>query len=252
MNHVNWVQQEQNTEYHVIQWKNSEFHNHHVRRDRAPEGGMGPFSVAKVVGGSGAASQTLASIWTDDRALRPEESKIDGFGYGDILGSNSRTISGSGKEEVLSTGVKRNDKVTISSEGAPKPIVPIHNTAISEQMQCIAISTAVRIQTEQMAEEAGAEATASDESVETISGFGQGGLRNRLKDSAKRLLEIYQEQKKKLMKMPAGKVKQEEKKDRERTGTRQASKEEMWSMQAENHYLLDSYDKNGNRSILGK
>lgn len=233
MNHVNWVQQEQNTEYHVIQWKNSEFHNHHVRRDRAPEGGMGPFSVAKVVGGSGAASQTQADVWGEDRALRPEESKIDGFGYGDILGSNSRTISGSGKEEVLSTGVKRNDKVTLSSEG-------------------VIAGAAVGIQTEQMAEEDSVETAISAESVEAISSFGQGGLRNRLKDSAKRLQEIYQEQKKKLTKMPAGKVKQEEKKNRRQVGTRLASKEEMWSMQAENHYLLDSYDKNGNHSILGK
>lgn len=252
MNHVNWVQQEQNTEYHVIKWKNSEFHNHHMRRDRAPEGGMGPFSVAKVVGGSDTASQIQADVWADNRISRPEDNKMGVWGYGDILGSNSRTISGSGKEEVLSTGVKRNDEVTISSEGAPKPIVPIHNTAISEQMQCVAISAAVRIQTEPMAEEDSVETPVSDESVETISGFGQGGLRNRFKDSAKRLQEIYQEQKKKLMKMPAGKVKQEEKKDRSQAGTRLARKEEMWSMQAENHYLLDSYDKNGNRSILGK
>ena len=251
MNHVNWVQQEQNTEYHVIQWKNSEFHNHHVRRDRAPEGGMGPFSVAKVVGGSGAVSQTRQDVWGDNRVSRPEESKIDGFGYGDIPG-NGRIASDSGKEGTSSGGAKRNDEVTISSEVAPKPIVPIHNTAISEQMQCVAISAAVRIQTEPMAEEAGAEVTASDESVETVSSFWQGGLRNRLKDSAKRLQEIYQEQKKKLTKMPAGKVKQEEKKDRRQAGTRLASKEEMWSMQAENHYLLDSYDKNGNYSILGK
>ena len=70
--------------------------------------------------------------------------------------------------------------------------------------------------------------------------------------SAKRLLEIYREQKKKLTKMLAGKVKQEEKKERRQSGTRLASQEEMWSMQAENHYLLDSYDKNGNHSILGK
>lgn len=251
MNHVNWVQQEQNTEYHVIQWKNSEFHNHHVRRDRAPEGGMGPFSVAKVVGGSGAVSQIRADVWGDNRASRPEESKIDGFGYGDIPG-NGRTASDSGKEGMSSGGVKRNDEVTISSEGAPKPIVPIHNTAISEQMQCVAISAAVRIQSEQILEEVSAETPVSDESVETISGFGQGGLRNRFKDSAKRLQEIYQEQKKKLTKMSAGKVKQEEKKDRSQAGTRLASKEEMWAMQAENHYLLDSYDKNGNRSILGK
>lgn len=251
MNHVNWVQQEQNTEYHVIQWKNSEFHNHHVRRDRVHEGGMGPFSVAKVVGGSGAVSQTRQDVWGDNRVSRPEESKIDGFGYGDIPG-NGRIASDSGKEGTSSGGAKRNDEVTISSEVAPKPIVPIHNTAISEQMQCVAISAAVRIQTEPMAEEAGAEVTASDESVETVSSFWQGGLRNRLKDSAKRLQEIYQEQKKKLTKMPAGKVKQEEKKDRRQAGTRLASKEEMWSMQAENHYLLDSYDKNGNYSILGK
>lgn len=233
MNHVNWVQQEQNTEYHVIQWKNSEFHNHHVRKDRAPEGGMGPFSVAKVVGGSGAVSQIRADVWGDERVSRPEESKIDGFGCGDILGSNSRTISGSGKEEVLSNGAKRNDEVTLSSEG-------------------VVAGAAVRIQTEPLAEEVSVETATSAESVETISGFGQGGLRNRLKDSAKRLQEIYQEQKKKLTKMPAGKVKQEEKKDRRQAGTRLASKEEMWSMQAENHYLLDSYDKNGNRSILGK
>lgn len=184
---------------------------------------MGPFSVAKVVGGSGTISQTRADVWGEDRALRSEESKIDGFGYGDIPG-NRRTASDLGKEGTSSGGAKRNDEVTISSEGAPKPIVPIHNTAISEQMQCIAISAAVRIQTEQMAEEA----------------------------SAKRLLEIYREQKKKLTKMPAGKVKQEEKKERRQSGTRLASKEEMWSMQAENHYLLDSYDKNGNHSILGK
>lgn len=233
MNHVNWVQQEQNTEYHVIKWKNSEFHNHHMRRDRAPEGGMGPFSVAKVVGGSGAVSQIRADVWGDNRASRPEESKIDGFGYGDILGSNSRTISGSGKAEVLPDGAKRNDEVTLSSEG-------------------VVAGAAVGIQTEQILEEDSVETPVSDESVETISGFGQGGLRNRFEDSAKRLQKIYQEQKKKLTKMPAGKVKQEEKKDREQTGTRQASKEEMWSMQAENHYLLDSYDKNGNRSILGK
>ena len=233
MNHVNWVQQEQNTEYHVIQWKNSEFHNHHVRRDRVHEGGMGPFSVAKVVGGSDTASQIQADVWADNRVSRPEDNKMGVWGYGDILGSNSRTISGSGKEEVLSTGVKRNDEVTISSEG-------------------VIAGAAVRIQTEPMAEEVSVETAASAESVETISGFGQGGLRNRLKDSAKRLQKIYQEQKKKLTKMPAGKVKQEEKKNRRQAGTRLASKEEMWSMQAENHYLLDSYDKNGNHSILGK
>lgn len=36
-------------------------------------------------------------------------------------------------------------------------------------------------------------------------------------------------------------------------GTRQAAdREAMLSMQAENHYLLDSYDATGNYSMLGK
>lgn len=47
------------------------------------------------------------------------------------------------------------------------------------------------------------------------------------------------------------KVRPEEKRKTQR-GTRLASREEMLAMQAENHYLLDSYDKKGQYSILGK
>lgn len=38
----------------------------------------------------------------------------------------------------------------------------------------------------------------------------------------------------------------------ETKGTRRADREEILSMQAQNHYLLDSYDKKGQYSMLGK
>lgn len=40
--------------------------------------------------------------------------------------------------------------------------------------------------------------------------------------------------------------------EKEQRGTRRVTKDEVLTMQAENHYLLDSYDKNGQYSTLGK
>ena len=81
---------------------------------------------------------------------------------------------------------------------------------------------------------------------------GQGNIRHRLQESAKRLQEAYQRQKEKAVKrLPLKQIK-EEKPGKKEKGTRMADKETMLSMQAENHYLLDSYDHNGNYSMLGK
>ena len=86
----------------------------------------------------------------------------------------------------------------------------------------------------------------------TVAQTGRGNIRNRLQESAKRLQEAYQRQKEKAAKLlPLKQIKEEKPKEKEK-GTRMADKETMLSMQAENHYLLDSYDHNGNYSMLGK
>ena len=86
----------------------------------------------------------------------------------------------------------------------------------------------------------------------TVAQTGRGNIRNRLKESAKRLQEAYQRQKEKAAKLlPLKQIKEEKPKEKAK-GTRMADREAMLSMQAENHYLLDSYDQNGNYSMLGK
>lgn len=231
LNHVNWVQQEQNTEYHVIQWKNSEFHNHHVKKDREP-GGMGPFSVAKVVGGSVGQAQVDGLGYGE----ASQDSSLGIVGNGDRAGSGSVTADSQGREGTLTEGVKGNDGVNLSSEGLQR-----QQAVISEEQPVIPIQNPDKPEP----------VSGEKENSEPVSGLEQGNIRNRLKDSAKRLQEIYQRQKDKLAAAPAKKVRPEEKRKTQR-GTRMASREEMLAMQAENHYLLDSYDKKGQYSILGK
>jgi len=74
---------------------------------------------------------------------------------------------------------------------------------------------------------------------------------NRLKNSGKRLREMYQKQKEILAGISVRGAKQKET-DKASDGTRKTSKEEMLAMQSENYYLLDSYNKNGQYCILGK
>lgn len=86
----------------------------------------------------------------------------------------------------------------------------------------------------------------------TVAQSGRGNIRNRLRESAARLREAYQRQKEKAANIPLKQIKKEETKNKTK-GTRQAAdREAMLSMQAENHYLLDSYDATGNYSMLGK
>lgn len=87
----------------------------------------------------------------------------------------------------------------------------------------------------------------------TVAQTGRGNIRNRLRESAARLREAYQRQKEKAAKkIPLRQMKPEKQEEKTRKGTRAADREAMLAMQAENHYLLDSYDQNGNYSMLGK
>lgn len=86
----------------------------------------------------------------------------------------------------------------------------------------------------------------------TVLATGRGNIRNRLRDSAAKLWEFYQKQKEKAVKLSFWKNKSQPPKKKVVKGTRMADKEAVLSMQAENHYLLDSYDNKGNYSMLGK
>lgn len=93
----------------------------------------------------------------------------------------------------------------------------------------------------------------ADKENTTVAESGRGNIRNRLRESAARLREAYQRQKEKAAKMmPLKQSRPKKQEEKLKKGTRTADREAMLAMQAENHYLLDSYDQNGNYSVLGK
>ena len=244
MQHVNWVQQNEDyaTRYHVLQWKSSHFHE--------------PFSLrasdgTKLNQGAAAGPQT--------REVRTEPEGL-GFGQSDRAGSGRPGI-GLGLEESLANAVtgdgRGHDGVNISAHGANVQgagrqaacevaqgveLTQVHaaeNTVMPDTVRKVRSGTEQRKQ--------------ADKERTTVAQSGCGDIRNRLRESAERLREAYRRQKEKAAKMlPLKQIKPEKKEEKAQRGTRTADREAMLAMQAENHYLLDSYDQNGNYSVLGK
>lgn len=77
-------------------------------------------------------------------------------------------------------------------------------------------------------------------------------VQGRIKQSAAKLQGAYRKQQGKTAETPLQKDQSRRQPEKDRQGTRQVSKDEMLFMQAENNYLLDSYDRNGQHSMLGK
>ncbi len=72
----------------------------------------------------------------------------------------------------------------------------------------------------------------------------------RMKEIIVRLRDMYRRKQEKAARLMKGNHAAQQQKERQ--GTRRVSREEVLAMQGENHYLLDSYDKNGQYSTLGK
>ncbi|MDE5716053.1 MAG: hypothetical protein K2I53_00280 [Lachnospiraceae bacterium] len=242
MNHVNWVQQNEdyNVKYHVLKWKTSHFHepyaNHASTGTKVKLGGAAP----------------MAAVETQ------KEGEGIGFGLAQ-RGGDARLRLGFGLEESLagniSGGKEGRDGVSLSARGmAGQDGVGETARAALQSMALAEIhaaeNTVTAAATDGPAKEKRELERAEKENT-TVSESGRGNIRNRLRESAARLREAYQRQKKKTAKLSLRQIHKEEPKKKK--GTRQAAdRETMLSMQAENHYLLDSYDATGNYSMLGK
>ena len=245
MNHINWVQQNEdyNVKYHVIKWKTSHFHepySSHV------------FSGAKLKQESAAAPASAAQTQQEGEGI--------GLGLGQ-RGTDARLRLGFGLETSLAgnlSGEKDGrDGVSISARGmngqesmGETARAALWSLALAEthaaENTVTAVTTGGPEQEERKQEQAEKEKT-------TVAQSGRGSIRNRLQESAARLREAYQRQKKKAAKLALLQIRKEKPEQKEKKGTRQAADmETMLSMQAENHYLLDSYDATGNYSMLGK
>lgn len=241
MNHIVWVQQREdfNTKYHVIKWKTSHFHE--------------PFSE-RMVGGTklkdGAAPMSASSS---------QQSEGEGIGYAQAERIGSGRIGlGSGlegyalramQEDLALSAMRRADGSIRTGRTVGAIPAAVHTAAVAQSQAAEHMVTPEQrrepLRNEQAREHNLQEST-------TVSETGKGNIKNRLRESAARLREFYQRQKEKASRLPFWKSKPEPKKKKVLKGTRMADREAVLSMQAENHYLLDSYDQKGNYSMLGK
>lgn len=244
LEHVNWVQQNEDyaTRYHVLQWKTSHFHEPYSRRASA-----------------GVKQNQGAESFRQAKEIQAETEGL-GFGQSERTGSG-RLGLGLGLEESLAKTVTGNEKghdgVNISAHGA------MAQEALSEAAKGT-VQSAVIAQTHAAehtvtpasnGEPVSGSAQRKQENRENtaVAQSGRGNIRNRLRESADRLREAYQRQKEKAAKiLPLRQTKSEKQEEKQEKGTRTADREAVLAMQAENHYLLDSYDQNGNYSMLGK
>lgn len=215
MNVLNWIQQEQKiADYHVITWPTSHFHHPRNRTDIVADIHMKPQE-------SGAPSS--------DEQPRTEEI---GFGQPDYtrgqyktggLGTDGLALDGSkdaANNKVVSTSHKsRGNQVTGPDAAATmmQTILPTEVYSVVESAR----QSALKVQ-------------------------------SRIRQSAAKLKDIYGKQSGQTANAQNMKNAPRRQPKKEQRGTRHVTKDEVLTMQAENHYLLDSYDRNGQYSMLGK
>lgn len=245
LQHVNWIQQNEDyaTKYHVLEWKTSHFHE--------------PFSI-RATGGAKLNQEAGAGVPKPGKM----QTQTEGLGFGQLDRAGSGRLGlGLGLEETLANSVtgdgRGHDGVNLSvhgaraQEAAAEAMKTVANNAVLTQMHAVENTVMPALDREPLSGEKQQEK--ADRENTTVAQPGRGNIRNRLQESAARLREAYQRQKEKAAKMlPLKQVRPKKEEETVRKGTRTADREAMLAMQAENHYLLDSYDQNGNYSMLGK
>lgn len=219
MNRLNWIQQEQKiADYHVITWKTSHFHHPRNRTDIVAQAG----SKFEMSGGPAS----------------PGTQQPEGIGYGvsDPAGDIKWRSGGLGTDGMADNG---------SKEAVHSEIMDTSNRTKGRHITGASQSVAV---------EQAAQAVVPEEVYSVLGSARQSvqKLHDRVKQGAARLRDLYLKQQKQTTQLAIHREAKYKKAQKDQQGTRKCDKEDVLSMQAQNHYLLDSYDKNGQYSMLGK
>lgn len=218
LNRINWTPKEQLFDYHVLTWKTSHLH------PKTKVGVSGGVELRERTGG-GAAST-------------PESAQPEGIvpGYGRC---DSRYRSGGpGRDGMAQDG----DRVAVSAYQSGRQGSGQVQEAAAVAMPCADVQTQAAMQTAVLHNiQDAAHTFSAGRTVRKVGG--------RMKEIIVRLRDMYRRKQEKAAQLMKGNHAAQQK---ERQGTRRVSREEVLAMQGENHYLLDSYDKKGQYSTLGK
>lgn len=216
---MHWIQDEQPVEYHVIQWRNSAFHNHDKQPKRKMLGGV------SFDGGGGGKSRSIQQAGVQN--AQPSfphinEENLFGFGIGEDgtdrdgkMGNRMSSLAGKKAE----AGARSSGRDTLEVKSMQEAMAGFQSVSAAESVQ-------VSVQEEKRSRPA---------FLHYIRKFGN-GIRSFLRG----------------MEQKAGKENAKKQSKKEKTGTRSITKEELAGIQQERDYLLDSYNRNGERSTLGR
>ena len=216
MNVLNWIQQERKTaDYHVIKWPTSHFHHPRSRTDIVANVAVKPRETGAAASGA--------------------QPRTEGIGFGplDNIRDNRYKSGGFGTDGQMDAGLK----VAADNKVMSTPRKTQGNQTTGPEATTVVVQTLLPTEVYSIVESAR-----------------QVGLKvkSRIKQSAAKLKGGFQEQAGITSNIPKSKNAPRRQPEKEQRGTRHVTKDEVLSMQAENHYLLDSYDKNGQYSMLGK
>lgn len=223
MNRLNWIQQEQKTaDYHVLTWRTSHFHHPRNRTDIVGQAG-GRFDMY-----GGAASP----------GAQPQPEGI-GQGVSDPVRDGRWTTGGLGVDGMADGGRKEavcHEEMDTADRAKGRRIIGAAQSETAWQ-DMAAIQAVVP-------EEVYSVLSSARQSVQK--------LRECVKQGTAKLRERYQKRQKQTAATTILKETRRRQQPEDQRGTRMCDKEDVLTMQAQNHYLLDSYDKNGRYSMLGK
>lgn len=218
MNVLHWIQQEKKVaDYHVITWPTSHFHHPRNRTDITAQVKSKPDSAAPA--SSGAQTQT-----------KTEEIGLGSF---DDIHDRKYKSGGLGSDGLVTDGSKEavNNKVKSAAQGSRGNQVTGPEAA-SSLMQTILPA----------------------EVYSVLNSAGQSALKvqSRIRQNISKLRDIYRKQSGQAADAQRRQNVARKQPDKEQKGTRRANRDEVLIMQEESSYLLDSYDRNGRYSTLGK
>lgn len=219
MNVLHWIQQEKKVaDYHVITWPTSHFHHPRNRTDI-----VGQFK-SKLDDGAAPASSG-AQTQTQTEGI--------GFGLFDNINDRKYRSGGLGTDGMVVDGLKDaiNNKVKSSARNSRG------NQVTGPEAASSLIQTILPA-----------------EVYSVVNSAGQSVLKvqSRLRQNISKLRDIYRKQSGQTANTRKRQNVAGREPDKEQKGTRRADRDEVLIMQAESSYLLDSYDKNGQYSTLGK
>lgn len=224
---MHWIQNEQQVEYHVIQWRNSAFHNHDKLPKRKLLGGV---SFDGGGGGKGETTQQTGVQNAQPSFPRINDENLFGFGIAengsDWDGKMGGRLNGTEgkKAEMVMQGKSRD---TLEVVGIQEAAAVCQSASVEEGSDTAKLENAAAPMPEKKPNRLSF--------LQSVQKF-RNGIQTFLRG----------------MEQKAGKENAGKQPKKEKPGTRNVTKEELAQIQQDRTYLLDSYNKYGERSTLGR